>query len=196
MIKSKGKMHLVIQVTEVWEIDPPAFSHHQTHWPESRPLPCSGCLPSSSPVPPRHRQMAANSAVLAAGPFSNHFLSATIKSKVSFWWHQLGLCAHVDPVIVVTGLECCGGLEETWMGNWTAQPESLGDISVTKQEGTDDEQRKPCFDPIILHLTGDETWAPRGYVSWQYQSSDIESSMSCVLFLAHSVTSVKYQVCK
>lgn len=157
MIKSKEKMHLVDQVTEVWEIDPPAFSGHQTHWPKSRPLPFSGCLHSSSPFPSHVRQMAANSVVLTASPFSNHFLSVIIKPKVSFWWNYLGSCAPLEPVIVVTGLACSGGLEETWMGNWTTCPESLGDMSVTKQEEIQDEQRKTCFYHIILHLTGDET---------------------------------------
>lgn len=50
------------------------------------------------------------------------------------------------------------GMEGKRMGNWTIWPESIGNVSVTKQE-VDGGQRKTCFHDIILHLTGDETKA-------------------------------------
>lgn len=43
----------------------------------------------------------------------------------------------------------------------TIWPESVGDVSVTRQEEMNDEQRKTCFHDSIFHLTGDETKAQR-----------------------------------
>lgn len=45
------------------------------------------------------------------------------------------------------------------MQNGTTWPESIGKLSVTKQEEVGDGQREVCFRDIILHLTGDETKA-------------------------------------
>lgn len=127
---------------------------------------------------PHH--MTANSTIITVSPFSNHFLSITTKSQVSFWWYYLGSfmcspwtsnCGDSIRMLWRTGKDMNGKVNHM---AWEYRR-----YFCHKIEKMNDGQRKTCFHCIILHLAGDEIKTQKGYVSWQCRSSDIESSRFC-----------------
>lgn len=147
------------------EIDPFEFSCHQTHCPNDDLTTFSLHIPAlpfcawlhSSLLFPSH------SSWPIAAPYQQPVLSAIIsfhhdKIPGFIWWQYLGSCVHLEPVIVVTGLECSDRLG-TWMETGTSWPESIGDISITKQEEMDDgqkEKRKHVL--FLLHYPPFKRW--------------------------------------